>query len=29
MEFEDPMLTHLLDKITTALKENDREEAAK
>ena len=29
MEFEDPMLAHLLDKITTALKENDREEAAK
>lgn len=29
MNFNDPMLEHLLDKITTALKENDREEASK
>lgn len=29
MDFNDPMLEHLIDKITNALKENDRDEAAK
>lgn len=29
MEFEDPMLEHLLSKITNSLKENNRDEAAK